>query len=98
VGKVEAGGSEQAVAHARREVLVETGRREVADVFRHADLLATQRFEAPSIVEYPGGTLFVPPGWRGLVDGFGNVHLSRVASSEAPVDAVHSQEAQEVLV
>ena len=52
------------------------------DVFRHEELLAGQRFDAPGIVEYAGGTLFVPPGWRGRVDEYANIHLSRVPSSD----------------
>jgi N-methylhydantoinase A/oxoprolinase/acetone carboxylase beta subunit len=63
-------------------VLIEAGRTAPVAVYRHEELLAGHRFEAPGIVEYAGGTLFVPPGWRGRVDEFANIHLSRVPSDE----------------
>ena len=91
------GGSETAVAHARRAVLIDAGRRADVEVLRHEGLLAGQRFEAPSIVEYAGGTLFVPPGWRGRVDQYGNVHLSRAAPSGPAVDASPAEAGQEVM-
>ncbi len=79
---VPAGRSDRAVAAMQRRVLIEAGRVVPVDVFRHEDLLAGQSFDAPGIVEYAGGTLFVPPGWRGRVDQFANIHLSRVASAD----------------
>jgi N-methylhydantoinase A len=90
--------SELPVPHARRPVLIEAGRLEQADVFRHAELLAGQRFEAPSIVEYAGGTLFVPPGWRGRVDEFANVHLSRTAAHGIDTDTHAAEAGEEITV
>ena len=69
-------GALRAQPHSRRPVLIEADRAQPVDVFRHSELLAGQRFAAPAIVEYAGGTLFVPPGWQGEVDGLGNILLS----------------------
>jgi N-methylhydantoinase A len=69
-----------AVARSRRSLLVEAGHRAEVDVHRHEALRAGPRLDGAAIVEYAGGTLFVPPGWHGRVDEFANVHLTRIAS------------------
>ncbi len=90
------GDANVAAAHGRRPILIEAGRQADVEVLRHAELLAGQQFEAPVIVEYAGATLFVPPGWRGRVDPFGNVHLSRVASAASPVGESPAKAGREV--
>jgi N-methylhydantoinase A len=81
---------EPAQAHGRRRVLIEAGRTDEVDVYRYDDLRAGHRFAAPAIVEYAGGTLFVPPGWSGRVDPRGNVRLSQAAPPAAPQAAARS--------
>ena len=68
----------EAVPHRRREVLISPGNRAEIAVYRHEDLRAGQEIAAPAIVEYTGGTLFVPPEWAGSVDRFANLHLEQV--------------------
>ncbi|NOW44981.1 N-methylhydantoinase A [Novosphingobium sp. SG751A] len=63
--------------HRYREVLISNGTRTEIPVYRHEDLRAGQDVPAPAIVEYTGGTLFIPPQWAGHVDQFANLHLEQ---------------------
>lgn len=81
---------EPAQAYGLRRVLIEAGRTDEVAVYRFDDLRAGQQFGAPAIVEYAGGTLFVPPGWSGRVDSRGNVRLSQCAPAATMHSAVHS--------
>jgi len=38
---------------------------------------AGQSVAGPALVEFPGHTVVVPPGWRGASDSFGNLVLGR---------------------
>jgi len=49
-----------------------------AAVYRFLDLYPDQEISGPSIVEYPGSTLFIPPGWMARYDEFSNARLDRI--------------------
>jgi N-methylhydantoinase A len=49
------------------------------------------RIEGPSIVEQFDATTVVPPGWRGTVDGFGNLVLKRPSAERLSADHVFSE-------
>ena len=98
VASIPTGAGDRASPRMRRLVVIEAGRSAQVEVLRHEELLAGQRFDAPCIVEYAGGTLFVPPGWRGRVDEFANVHLSRVASSEEAASTRPADAGEEITV
>lgn len=71
-------GSEEAVK-GTRHVHFDASKATAATVFER-DLLATgSRFDGPAIIEQFDATTVVPPGWRGQVDVFGNLILTRVA-------------------
>jgi N-methylhydantoinase A len=54
------------------------GRRSAeASVYRFTDLGADQQVSGPAIVEYPGSTLFVPPGWIARYDEYSNARVDR---------------------
>lgn len=70
--------------HSKRAMLVSPGHRTEIPVYRHEDLRAGQEIPAPAIVEYAGGTLFVPPEWSGRVDKFANLLLEQVPATSSP--------------
>jgi N-methylhydantoinase A len=43
--------------------------------YRRDSLHAGQTVRGPALVEEPTSTTVVPPGWRGHVDGYGNLVL-----------------------
>jgi N-methylhydantoinase A len=47
-------------------------------VFDRQDLGASARFEGPAIVEEANATTIVLPGWKGSVDRWGNLRLTRL--------------------
>ncbi|WP_321936285.1 hydantoinase/oxoprolinase family protein [Paraburkholderia sp. J8-2] len=61
----------------KRAVLISPDKVQDVDVYRHEQMMATETFTGPAIVEYSGSTLFVPPGWAGTVDSRANLMLSR---------------------
>ena len=63
----------------RRRVQLDASTNSELPVFRLTDLGADQLIEEPAIVEYPGSTLFMPPGWAARVDECRILHLSRAA-------------------
>ncbi|WP_108663103.1 hydantoinase/oxoprolinase family protein [Acuticoccus kandeliae] len=56
-----------------RMVAVGPDQRVEVPVFRIGDLKAGATLQSPIIVEYPGSTLYVPPGWRCETDRFLNI-------------------------
>ena len=65
-----------ATALARRPVYLEEQGWAQVDVFRFVDLHPAQVIQGPAVIEYPGSTLFVAPGWKAELDTFKNAHLS----------------------
>lgn len=71
----------------RRTLLVETGVRAEALVYRFDDLRAGQAIGGAAVVEYSGSTLFLPPGWNARFDAMMNAHLARATQRPAAVEA-----------
>ncbi|ACM39641.1 MULTISPECIES: hydantoinase/oxoprolinase family protein [Rhizobium/Agrobacterium group] len=71
----EAGGKATVVS--RRKVLIDAGHWEELPIYRLDDLREGYIFPGASIVEYPGSTLFVPPGWTARCDAYRILHLER---------------------
>jgi N-methylhydantoinase A len=69
---VEAAGPARAPRAGRRKVFCD-GRPTSALVLEREALPAGYRFDGPAIVEQYDSTVFVPPGFRVVVDGFGNL-------------------------
>ncbi len=44
-------------------------------VYRFTDMTPAQTIAGPAIIEYPGSTVFMPPGWTGKLDINACVHL-----------------------
>lgn len=63
-------------ACAQRDVYLEGQGWTSVEVYKFQDLRPTQTFNGPAIVEYPGSTLFLAPGWRATFDPFKNAHLT----------------------
>jgi N-methylhydantoinase A len=61
----------------RRSVLVRADTRVDTPIYRYDDLRAGQSFTGPALLEYAGGTLFVPPDWDVALDGMMNARLAR---------------------
>jgi hypothetical protein len=61
----------------RRRVQLDARQAAELPVCRFTTLAPEHRLEGPAIVEYPGSTLFVPPGWTLRYDEFTNAHLQR---------------------
>jgi N-methylhydantoinase A len=70
-----------AVPFSKRMVMLSFGTSAEAPVYRVTELFAGHRFAGPAIVEYPGSTLFVPPGWTATYDSMRNAHLKRSGAS-----------------
>ncbi len=51
-----------------------------AVVYRFVDLRPTHTISGPAIVEYPGSTLFVPPGWAARYDERANALVERTTN------------------
>jgi 5-oxoprolinase (ATP-hydrolysing) len=49
-------------------------------IYRRDDLPAEARIEGPAIVTETTGTTMIEPGWRGRIDGLGNLILERIAA------------------
>lgn len=64
----------QAVIQPRR-ILLANGLHAMAPVYRLAALKPDTRVEGPAIVEYPGATLYLAPGWHCRIDDMRNAHL-----------------------
>jgi N-methylhydantoinase A len=69
----------QAVPIAQRQVLLASRERVDAPVYRFEQLGPSQLVPGPAIVEYPGSTLLVPPGWQAKFDAHMNAHMTREA-------------------
>lgn len=69
--------TEAAPIRGRRRTLVSEGATQDLPVYRIADLRSGHCIEGPSITEYPGSTLFLPPGWTARFDDMLNAHLRR---------------------
>ncbi len=67
----------QAVPVAHRPVLLGPGLRADVPVYRHGELGPTQVIQGPAIIEYPGSTLLVRPGWRVDLDTRMNARMTR---------------------
>ena len=48
-----------------------------AGVYRVEDLAPGSLVEGPAVVEAPDSTILVPPGYTGLVDDYGGLHIER---------------------
>lgn len=81
-----------------RRVLLGSGDWVHAPVFRHVTLLPGLEVEGPAIVEYPGATLYLAPGWGAKFDSMLNAHLvsagrpgqRRAASASNLPEPVHA--------
>jgi N-methylhydantoinase A len=62
----------EAVKHGSRRLL-EHGREVTADVYRREDLRPGDEFTGPTIVEAADTTVYIPTGFSGAVDGWGNL-------------------------
>ncbi|WP_236844432.1 hydantoinase/oxoprolinase family protein [Bordetella sp. 15P40C-2] len=51
-----------------RQVVINTGDTIPFSVYRFTDMKPGQTIAAPAIIEYPGSTVFMPPGWSGQLD------------------------------
>jgi N-methylhydantoinase A len=67
----------QEAAKGTREVWLETTRSTRAIVYERDRLDVGTTISGPAIVEQLDATTVVPPGWRGRVDGLGNLVLDR---------------------
>ena len=72
-----AAGSGAAPAAGRRRVMIDRGQTKDVNVYRLSDLRAGQTIDDTAIVEYPGSTLFIPPGWSAACNEFQILHLQR---------------------
>jgi len=70
-------GTAQAEPVGRRHVLYAGTAAADWPVWRYADLPAGAALSGPVIVEYPGSTFVLPPGWSGAVDAVGNIVATR---------------------
>ena len=66
--------------HSTRSVVTGDGKRRELAVYRIDDMGDGASFEGPAVVEYPGSTLFVEPGWHARFDAMRNAHLTRFTS------------------
>jgi N-methylhydantoinase A len=64
---------------AERPVLLSWGVTANVPVYRVTDIHTDDAITGPAIVEYPGSTLFVPPGWEATCDRMRNLHLINAA-------------------
>jgi N-methylhydantoinase A len=69
------GGASAAAALTARRRLFVGGRWSEAGFYDRARLRAGNRLRGPAVVSEYGATTFVPPGWLGRVDAFGNLLL-----------------------
>lgn len=53
------------------------GARQTIQVFHRDSLGAGTRIEGPCVVDQPDSTTFVRPGWHGVTDDQGNLHLTK---------------------
>jgi len=60
-----------------RRIMLAGGITAEAPVYRSTELHPEQKISGPAIVEYPGSTLFMPPGWTAVYDRMRNAHLTR---------------------
>lgn len=58
-----------------RQILLANGQRVSAPVYGLATVQPGFELEGPAIVEYPGATLYLAPGWYGHFDEMLNAHL-----------------------
>jgi N-methylhydantoinase A len=76
-----AGGNPRAAFLGRR-LLVEEGKERDAAVYRRDRLLPGNRLEGPAVVTEYSATVFLPSGWEGRVDVWGNLILSPSEDAE----------------
>ena len=67
------------IPRGKRPLLIASGVRAEAIVYRFDELGPGHAIEGPAVVEYAGSTLFVAPGWKARFDPMMNAHLTRVA-------------------
>lgn len=82
-----AGASAPAGMAEAREVLLADGRRVEAPVYRLATLQPGVVLDGPCIVEYPGATLYLAPGWNCCFDQMLNAHLATAQHRDTTSDA-----------
>jgi N-methylhydantoinase A len=61
----------------RRRALLPDGAAAEVPIYRFVTVRAGQRLGGPALVECPGSTLFVPPGWSLEFDDMLNAHAER---------------------
>lgn len=77
-----------------RQILLASGERVRAPVYRMLTLPADFTLSGPAIIEYPGATLYLAPGWSCRLDAMQNAHLVRQKHSETETilpAAAHTQ-------
>ena len=62
----------EAVKHASRKLL-ENGREVTAAIYRREDLRPGDAFAGPTVIEAADTTVYIPTGFSGTVDGWGNL-------------------------
>lgn len=67
----------------RRRVLIGNGAAQELAIYRITDMRAGHHVEGPAIVEYPGSTLVLEPGWDAHFDETLNAHLRRGTAAQA---------------
>ena len=70
----------------QRSLLLATGQRVTAPVYRLAALPAGFELDGPAIVEYPGATLYLAPLWHCRFDAKRNAHLVTTRHRHAQSD------------
>jgi N-methylhydantoinase A len=69
-------GEDPGAAFLERRLLVEEGKERDAAIYRRDRLLPGNRLEGPAVVTEYSATVFLPSGWEGRVDAYGNLILS----------------------
>jgi N-methylhydantoinase A len=75
---------------AQRTVLVASGTRVPAPVYRFEELTAGQAIDGPAVIEYSGSTLFLAPGWNARFDSLMNARLTRALQVTARISGAHA--------
>ena len=73
--KWKTGGTSAKEAVVSKTDVMFSGRRFAATVYDRPQLRAGNRISGPAIVTEYSATIFIPPGWKGRVDPYGNILL-----------------------